>query len=99
MNFEPCLMNGDLKPNHILFDSEKKKITGVIDFGNAGVADRAFDFACIIYNYGESFLTRMRKIYPEIEAALDRARFCAGTLDWQADLRATRVVNPCSKLL
>ena len=93
MNFEPCLINGDLKPDHILFDIEKKKVAGVIDFGNAGISDRAFDFACLIYHYGESFLKGMQRIYPEIEASLDRAKFCAGTLDWQADLSAARAIE------
>ncbi len=52
-----------------------------MDFGTAGIGDPAGDFACIIYNYGESFLKRMARFYPEIEEALDRARFWAGTLE------------------
>lgn len=81
MNYEPKLVNGDLGPYHVLFNEKEKRIVGWMDFGTAGIGDPAGDFACIIYNYGESFLKRVAPVYPEIEEALDRARFWAGTLE------------------
>lgn len=90
MDHEPRLVNGDTTPYHILFDREAQMITGIIDFGTAGVGDPAADFACIIYFYGESFLRRMAKFYPEIEEAVDRARFWAGTLELQWALSGVR---------
>lgn len=93
MDHAPRLINGDLAPYHIIFDRERKRINGIIDFGTAGTGDAAADFSCIIYNYGESFLSRMAKSYPEIGAAIDRARFWAGTLPLQWALSGLRTKN------
>jgi aminoglycoside 2''-phosphotransferase len=90
MAYEPRLINGDTTPYHILFDRPARAIAGIIDFGTAGIGDPAADFACIIYYYGESFLHRMAAFYPEIEEAIDRARFWAGTLELQWVLRDRR---------
>jgi aminoglycoside 2''-phosphotransferase len=90
MDYEPRLINGDTTPYHILFDRHAQKINGIIDFGTAGLGDRAADFACIIYFYGESFLRRMAKFYPAIEEDVDRARFWAGTLELQWALSVVR---------
>jgi aminoglycoside 2''-phosphotransferase len=93
MNHSPQLINGDFVPYHIIFDRESKQINGIIDFGTAGTGDAAADFSCIIFNYGESFLSRMAKSYPEIEAALDRARFWSGTLPLQWARAGLRTKN------
>jgi aminoglycoside 2''-phosphotransferase len=87
---DPRLINGDTTPYHILFDRQARTLAGIIDFGTAGIGDPAADFACIIYNYGESFLQRMAEFYPEIEEAIDRARFWAGTLELQWSLSGRR---------
>lgn len=93
MNYTPKLINGDIVPYHIIFDREAKRINGIIDFGTAGIGDPAADFACIIYNYGESFLKRMADVYPEISEAVRRARFWAGTLPLQWALSGRRTKN------
>src|SRR5215213_1329096 len=93
MDYPPRLINGDIVPYHIIFDREQKRINGIIDFGTAGIGDPAADFSCIIYNYGESFLAQMAKTYPEIENAIDRARFWAGTLELQWALAGLRTKN------
>ena len=93
MKHVPCLMNGDFVPYHILFDETQRKIVGMIDFGTAGIGDAAADFACVIYNYGEEFLKRMTRVYPEIPASIDRARFWAGTLELQWALSGIRTKN------
>ena len=90
IDYEPQLINGDIVPYHIIYDRERKQINGIIDFGTAGVGDAAADFACMIYNYGETFLAKMAKNYPEIENAVDRARFWAGTLPLQWALSGLR---------
>ena len=64
MDYEARLINGDFVPYHIIFDRDRKRINGIIDFGTAGIGDPAADFSCIIYNYGESFLAEMAKTYP-----------------------------------
>lgn len=43
--FEPVLIHGDLGPEHVLVDEGSGAVTGVIDFGDAAVADPALDLA------------------------------------------------------
>ena len=93
MEYRPALINGDMGTYHILYDSAQKKINGVIDFGTAGVGDPAADLACMLYYYGESFVQRMNKYYPELSEAIDRARFCAGTFELQCALGGIRTKN------
>ena len=90
MDYEPRLINGDTAPYHLLFDKQARRLSGIIDFGTAGLGDPAADFATIIYFYGETFLRRMAKYYPAIRDGLDRARFWAGTLELQWALSGFR---------
>jgi aminoglycoside 2''-phosphotransferase len=80
-DYPPALIDGDLGPYHILYDEQTQSITGVVDFGTAGVGDPAVDFAAIINALGESFLRRMAPHCPSIAAAIDRARFYAGAIE------------------
>jgi aminoglycoside 2''-phosphotransferase len=76
--YELKLVDTDIPPYHILFDRKRHRINGVIDFGCAGLGDPALDFGVLIYNYGESFVTRLYRVYPEAVSFLKRARFYAG---------------------
>jgi aminoglycoside 2''-phosphotransferase len=87
---EPALTHNDLAPYHFLYDKAGRRINGVIDFGSAGIGDPASDFALIINSYGENFLRRMAKYYPQIHDALDRARFYAGRLELEWALNGIR---------
>ncbi|HAX76055.1 MAG TPA: hypothetical protein DCY88_09525 [Cyanobacteria bacterium UBA11372] len=80
----PVLIHGDLGCYHILFNSEQQKISGIIDFGTAGMGNPAIDFASLLDNYGESLMKRMDRYYPGLERLIDQARFRAGTvwLQW-----------------
>jgi aminoglycoside 2''-phosphotransferase len=82
--YEPVLIHGDLAAYHILHDPARGILTGVIDFGVAGLGDPAVDFACLIQFLGESFLRRMMRFDPTIGDVLDRARFraVAVELEW-----------------
>jgi aminoglycoside 2''-phosphotransferase len=85
-NFMDCqltLINGDLGPYHILYDRKGKRMTGVIDFGTAGLGDPACDVSILINNYGESFVRRVSQHYPAIGSMIERARFWAGTVELQ----------------
>jgi aminoglycoside 2''-phosphotransferase len=73
-DYAPTLIHGDLASYHILFDPEQRQITGVIDFGMAGVGDPANDFGLLISIYGEAFVRRMRPAYPNLDHYLPRAR-------------------------
>jgi aminoglycoside 2''-phosphotransferase len=76
--YELKMVDTDTPPYHIMFDRRRSRVNGVIDFGCAGLGDPAIDFGVIIYNYGESFMDRLYRVYPEAEAYLGRARFYAG---------------------
>lgn len=82
-DYRPSLIHGDLAPYHILFDMQKSKITGVIDFGVAGVGDPASDIGSLISAYGESFVSKMKATYPNLDAFLPRARFYAQSIELQ----------------
>jgi aminoglycoside phosphotransferase (APT) family kinase protein len=90
MSYEQVLIHGDLASSHILYDRMQHSITGVIDFGTAGIGDPASDFGLIITMFGESFRRRMAKFYPEIANAADRARFRAGALELEWALAGLR---------
>lgn len=76
--YEYKMVDTDIPPYHIMFDNQRRRINGVIDFGCAGLGDPAVDFGVIIYHYGETFLDRFYRTYPEAEAYVRRARFYAG---------------------
>ncbi|MCF7952505.1 MAG: aminoglycoside phosphotransferase family protein [Spirochaetales bacterium] len=94
MDAEEVLVHGDLQAYHILYSPSEKDITGIIDFGTAGLGDPANDIATIMNQYGESFTALMSDYYPEIHAMADRARFWAMTFDLQWALGGLRTQNP-----
>ena len=92
--YEPHFINGDLATYHLLFDRGRKRLNGVIDFGTAGMGDPAQDLSIIIKQYGESFLWRMRRIYPRIDRHIERARFLAGRIELEWILRGLQNDDP-----
>ena len=90
MAYEPCFMNGDLGPYHLLFNAETRRLNGIIDFGTAGVGDPAADFACLLDQFGETFVRLMEPSYPNLAQHIERARFWAGTLELQWVLAGLR---------
>lgn len=81
--YRPALIHGDLRPYHILINSQSCEITGVIDFGVAGIGDPASDIGTLINTYGESFVAKMKNTYPNLEEFMPRARFYAQALELQ----------------
>ena len=77
--YTPVLRHGDLGPGNILFDEQTQTLTGIIDFGSAKLGDPAYDFAGLVSGYGEKFIRRCCKFYPEIETFWTRIRFYKGT--------------------
>jgi len=92
--YELRMIDSDIPPYHILFDKQQKLISGIIDFGCAGLGDPAIDFGVILYNYGESFLDRFYHVYPEAEVYLKRARFYAGAVEARWLLTGIERNNP-----
>jgi aminoglycoside 2''-phosphotransferase len=73
-----ALKHGDFGGSNILYDQGSQTISGIIDFGFAGLGDPALDIAAVS-TYGESFLNRFHNTYPEIESMWERAAFYRGT--------------------
>jgi aminoglycoside 2''-phosphotransferase len=92
--YELKMVDTDIPPYHVMFDRQRKRINGIIDFGCAGMGDPAIDFGVIIYNYGESFMNRFYKVYPEAENYLKRARFYAGAHEVRWLLTGIESNNP-----
>jgi aminoglycoside 2''-phosphotransferase len=76
-NYAPCLVHADLAPYHLLHD--ETKLTGVIDFGTAGLGDPATDL--MVQCYGEGFVRRVFSSYPAAQTHLRRARFYAQAIE------------------
>lgn len=90
-NFEytPVLRHGDFGTVNVLYDPDGKRLSGVIDFGNAGLGDPALDIAAVMapsFGYGEPFVSRLKRNYPIGEALLRRARFYVNTFSLQEAL-------------
>ncbi len=84
-NFEyaPGLIHGDLASYHLLYDSERQRMSGVIDFGTSGLGDPASDFGCLLQNYGRGFLQQLAPFYANLDVFLPRARFYAQAIELQ----------------
>lgn len=76
--FANVLRHGDFGASNILYSDSARRITGVVDFGHAGVGDPAVDFAGLCVCYGEQFLQRCARVYPGIDRCWERIRFYAG---------------------
>jgi len=83
--YQPVLRHGDFGTCNILYDRVTQAISGVIDFGFAGMGDPALDIAAIL-RYGETFMRQFSCTYPETDLLLDRARFYQGTYALQEAL-------------
>jgi aminoglycoside 2''-phosphotransferase len=88
--YPPAFIHGDMSAYHILYDPAARQINAVIDFGVAGVGDPANDIALMINCFGEVFLRRMARYYPEIGSLIERARFMAGVLELEWVLSGLR---------
>ncbi len=61
---DPVLIHGDLAPYHILLDPDAPSLTGVIDFGTAGMGDPATDIATLLVHYGGRIVDQIRPAIP-----------------------------------
>jgi aminoglycoside 2''-phosphotransferase len=91
--FEPRLRHGDLGPGNILYEPETGKISGIIDFSEAGLGDPAVDLAALSL-YGAEFLEDLFAIYPELIGMAERARFYRSTFALQEALAGARDSDP-----
>jgi aminoglycoside 2''-phosphotransferase len=87
---QPALIHGDLGPYHLLYDSQARRLAGVIDFGVAGLGDPANDLALLLHYYGERFVQRMLEVYPQAAEVLPRARLYARGLELEWVIKGLR---------
>lgn len=83
LDYSPTLIHGDLAIYHIFHDPDRETLTGVIDFGVAGLGDPACDIAIQLSNYGDNIVQPMIAKNPDWLDSIDRARFLAATLELQ----------------
>jgi aminoglycoside 2''-phosphotransferase len=84
-NFEPTLRHGDFGSGNILYDEQEESISGIIDFGSAGLGDPAVDIAAVM-TFGESFFKHYYVSSPGIDGMLERAKFYNSTFALQEAL-------------
>lgn len=82
----PTLIHGDFGASNILWDEEKMELTGIIDFGGAGLGDPAYDFAGLLSCYGEDFFNLCLGHYPDRAGIAERVNFYRSTFALQEAL-------------
>lgn len=62
--YTPALIHADLGDEHILWNEEEKKISGIIDFGDVNIGDPDYDFMYPYEEWGEANIHEILKYYP-----------------------------------
>jgi aminoglycoside 2''-phosphotransferase len=79
--YQRVLRHGDLGPGNVLLDPQTQAVSGIIDFGSAGLDDPAADLGFVAlwggHLFGPSFVEHLLRRYPvsESEALRRRIRF------------------------
>jgi aminoglycoside 2''-phosphotransferase len=77
--YERAIKHGDLGPGNILLDPETLSVSGILDFGSAGLDDPAVDLGLVSFwggsLLGKSFVEQLYDTYPVTEPLLRRVRF------------------------
>ncbi|HEX5167091.1 MAG TPA: phosphotransferase [Thermomicrobiales bacterium] len=91
LRWPPVLRHGDFGGANLLFDSSRRQLSGVIDFGSVAIGDPATDLAAISA-FDERLALAMRPVYRELfsPAAHRRAAFYRSTFALQQALWALR---------
>jgi len=82
-------LHGDFSPANIIVDPSTGRLAGIIDWGNAQLGDRAWDFHKLVLNCGWGFTSTAMEAYglPRGEGFVERVRFYAQmeAAQWLAD--------------
>ncbi len=54
-DYHKCLIHNDFSANHILFDKNTERISGIIDFGDVAISDPDNDFMCLLEDSDEEY--------------------------------------------
>jgi aminoglycoside 2''-phosphotransferase len=74
-SFTPVVAHQDFGKSNILFDPQKRRLTGIIDFGDIQIADPAGDFARLWF-YGEKFIDMIIHYYNSPDKGIkERSRY------------------------
>jgi aminoglycoside phosphotransferase (APT) family kinase protein len=87
--------HGDLGAEHILHDERTGALTGVIDWSELGISDRAIDIAAIFHWMDEGLVEELEAAYGVglDEYCLERARYyalCRGVMDIRFGIETER---------
>lgn len=84
--FAPVLIHRDLGPDHIFWEAESGRLTGVIDWGDACIGDPAIDFAGLYRELSPGFSRRVLNWYGRgVDASFwSRVRFYANIVPFYA---------------
>lgn len=85
-NIDLKLVHGDFGASNILWNEKTMEISGIIDFGNCGIGDPAYDFAGICSSYGEDFFELCLGLYPNGSTISERVKFYQSTFALQEAL-------------
>nr|WP_256123834.1 phosphotransferase [Paenibacillus chitinolyticus] len=76
------------------FQPASKRVSGILDFGSAGMGDPAVDYAALLASYGESFFRLVLDKNPEALEMLSRIIFYKGTFALQEALFGVENEDP-----
>ncbi|EST12539.1 phosphotransferase family protein [Sporolactobacillus laevolacticus] len=93
-NIKLALIHGDFGSSNILWNSEPKRVTGIIDFGGSGIGDLAYDLAGLLSSFGERFFNQCMSQYPDGEKIVERINFYRGTFALQEALHGLENNDP-----
>ncbi len=88
------LIYNDFKIGHVLYDPVSQNLSGILDFGIACYDVPDIDICNLMQCFGESFVTRMFKTYPEASQMLPRARYGVWVMELLALLEGILEKNP-----
>ena len=54
--YTPTLLHADLGSSHILYDQDRQRLAGVIDFGDVRIGDPVYDLMYLYEGYGQGFI-------------------------------------------
>jgi aminoglycoside 2''-phosphotransferase len=84
-SIRPSLVHGDFGTANILHDPRARRVTGVIDFGEARLDDPAVDLAAVLWGPAE-LVAAIETAYGRTNELRQRIRFYAGTFALQEAL-------------
>jgi aminoglycoside 2''-phosphotransferase len=88
-----CVIHNDFGGSNILYDEIRQELSGVIDFNSVCLGDPAVDVASLS-TYGEDFVLRGFRVYPEMEHLMERARLFKNTFALEEALSGWRDGDP-----